>query len=641
MFYRKERDLAAMLSALMAQTKDSMVCFTFRQPVDPTEPQDVIDAKLRDATVLEASGPFAKYFGFSNREDIVGKHLLTLFDGEIPSWFVDYGQEVEDRNFEDIERIVKIPVGSSYRSMRVYMQNIFDGKFLISQWLTIKDISREEEQERIIEENERLQLLALEAVGLRTFSLALDAGNDAHGTISFGQDARPDWWTRIHPDDKTQIEAAFTDFANGKSELLHTQFRLLRSSGEDVWMESWGVARNRNEQGMPDGVVGVVMDRTQSKALEAHLMASQRLESLGVMAGGIAHDFNNLLLTITGSLDIILSRNPDLNEELRAVDDAARQASQLCEQLLTYAGRGSAELRNIDISNIIKDATELLGLNVHANVDLVFNLAPECWVRGDKSQLTQVLMNLVKNASDALEGERGTITVSSEVLPFDPDWRQAFPYGAEIREQPHVLLQVSDTGKGIVQGEAERLFDPFYTTKFTGRGLGLAVVMGAVRGHGGSIGVESVSGKGTSIRVLMPQASETEIAVVESTEQPVNLSGCVLVVDDEQTVRDIAVRLLQTIGLESVSVDSGQGAIDLIATEPERFDAVLLDVSMPGLDGVETANRILESQPETRILMCSGYSTVTVPDKLSETVEFLQKPYRLDQLREKLAPMLT
>ena len=644
MFYKKERASAAALSSLMAQTKDSMVCFTFRVPVNPDEPQDVIDAKLRDATIVEASRPFARYFGFERREDVLGKHLLDLFRGTIPDWFIDYGQEVEDRNFEDIERNIRIPIGDELRPMRIYMQNIFAGDLLVSQWITIRDMSRQERDRQAIEENERIKLLALEAVGLQTFSARFDAADEDHpyGVVVVGDEPHGDWWNRIYPEDRPQLEQAIVDFSNGKTDRLHARFRVVSEAGENVWMESWAVASEPNGQGGPKGLLGVVMDRTQSKALEDKLIASQRLESLGVLAGGIAHDFNNLLMSVVGAVDVISYSHPELKDALQVVDDAARQGSQLCDQLMTYAGRGSVELAPTDLSATLQSMRELLGMSVQKNATLSFEFAPGGWVRGETSQLSQVAMNLVKNASDALEGAPGDITVRLSSSRFEHWWPSEFHLGAQLEPGEYLALEVADTGRGMSEEELERLFDPFYTTKFTGRGLGLAVVMGAVRGHGGAIRVVSELGKGTRVTVVIPKvAAPGETPSAERPTPGASLAGSVLVVDDEESVRVAASNLLTAMGIESVVASGGKNALALLGgTTAQSFDAILLDVTMPDMDGVETAGRILERFPESNIIMCSGYSSVAMPEKLSAEVGFLQKPYRMEQLHDKLAPLL-
>ena len=643
MFYKKARKSASMLSSLMSQTNDTMVCFTFRQPIDPNEPQEIIDAKLRDATVVEASRSFARYFGFEQREDVIGVHLMTLFNNEVPEWFIDYGQEVEDQNFENIEREIEIPVGQSTLPVRIYMQNIFDNNLLCSQWLTIRDISKEKANSRAIKDNQQIQSLALEAVGLRTFSLKFNQEDNAnpHGEMTVADTPMSGWWDDVHEEDQPILEQAFEQFYFGQTERLHTLFRTAAKDRHEVWMESWAVATERDKNNQPKGIVGVVMDRTQSKLLEAKLIASQRLESLGVLAGGIAHDFNNLLMTVIGAIDIAQYKHPTLKEELSVIDEAARQATQLCNQLLTYAGRGSAELSSVELGQTINSMQDLLAMSVDSDAKLNISVRDDCWVNGEASQIRQIAMNLAINASDALDGKPGTISINVGKETYREAWRAEYHLGATLKKGDYVLLTVADNGKGMDQEQLSKLFDPFYTTKFTGRGLGLSVVMGAVRNHGGAIKVESQLNIGTTINILLP-LSEPSTMTTNVEEQPATLplSGRVLVVDDEQAVLEMAKKLLETIGIDCVLSPGGYEALDIIKQTDQNIDAVILDVTMPQIDGVETASRILAENPEANIIMCSGYSNVVMPPKLADAVDFLQKPFRLEELRGKLEPIL-
>ena len=324
----------------------------------------------------------------------------------------------------------------------------------------IRDITEEQANKQTIEENERLKLLALEAVGLRTFALDFtpDSKTNPHGKIVLNQSPRADWWNDVHPEDQPLLEREFTRFFRGETELLHTLFRTATEQADEVWMESWAVASSRNEQGVPQGIVGVIMDRTQSKQLESKLISGQRLESLGVLAGGIAHDFNNLLLSITGALDVALAKQPELIEDLGVIDEAARQAAQLCDQLLTYAGRGSVELTTVDLAEVLTNMQDLLKMSVHTDALLEFAIETDCPVSGDASQLSQIAMNLVKNASDALAGSPGQIRIELSAHAYDPEWALQYHLGQNLMPGEYFRLQVSDTGQGISEQEMDRLF---------------------------------------------------------------------------------------------------------------------------------------------------------------------------------------
>ena len=641
MIYTKERRAAAALSALMAQTQDSMVCFEFVVPVDPKEPQELIDAKLRDARVVEASTPFAKYFGFDVREDVIDRHLMDLFNNEVPDWFIDYGQEVEDRDWENIEREFWIPTRSGrFRRMRVYLQNIWTGDLLTSQWVTLRDITEEATTRKALEENEQRQALAVEALGLRSFTLNYSADDErkSHGEMTVADTPMPDWFSAVHPEDRPQLEENFRRFYRGETERLHGLFRVLQPNGQDLWYESWAVASERNEQGLPTIINGVVLDRTEIKAMENRLMVNHRLESLGVMAGGIAHDFNNLLTSIVGGIEMLRLKDPESQEELRLMDLAAEQAAQLCQQLLTYAGRGTTQFEALELNALTSNMTELLSVGVATDARIHLHQASQaCWVNGDRSQLGQVVMNLVNNASDALEDKPGDIELKIEQKSVDTAGLEQYHLGEQLGEGVYVSLLVKDSGKGMQLSEQEHLFDPFFSTKFTGRGLGLAVVMGVVKSHNGAIGVRSTIDVGTEIEVLLPLHEAPATASEEPTQAKVgSYRGSVLVVDDEPEVRSIAARYLKRLGLECNEVGCGQDAIDAFQAQPDKFDLVILDVTMPNMNGIEVAERLLAEDPSARIVLTSGYSDATVPDDLRSRIQFMRKPFRMSDLEERV-----
>lgn len=642
--YERERQSAASLSALMDQTQDAMVCFTFREPVHSEDPPSVINAKLNDAIVTEASDKLARYFGFNQRKDILGKHLLELFNGELPGWFYDYGNDVKTGGFENVEREIEIPVNSKQRTMRIHIQNILHDNMLVSQWVTIRDVHREVQQRQAIEANTQLKALAMETVGLRTFSLSLDPNDKSKpfGHMSVDEHDVDDWFDSVHPDDRANLQQAFVDYYHGKTQQIHTTFRRASETDAEIWMENWAVASARDDKGKPREIIGVVMDRTESKALEEKLIAGQRLERLGVLAGGIAHDFNNLLMTVAGATEVTLLRHPELKDELEIIEQTTSTAAQLCDQLLTYAGRGSVDLAPLDFSQLLNCSKDLLKINAGPDARLHFAIEDDCTIRGESSQLIQIVMNLVTNASEALQGQCGNISVGLQTIEYAPEWQVTHHLGSNLEPgQRYAVLSIADDGCGIPPSTQERLFDPFYTTKVTGRGLGLAVVMGAVNTHGGAINVKSRLDHGTTVSVALPLLNEYIAQTDEKdTSTTTHLNGCVLVVDDETRVRETLATLLQAIGITSEPCSGGHEALQLIEQNPDRYHAVLLDVTMPEMDGIEAASHILERFPTIRPILCSGYPSIAVPPKMTDAVEFLQKPFSLAQLERKLSSLL-
>jgi two-component system cell cycle sensor histidine kinase/response regulator CckA len=382
--------------------------------------------------------------------------------------------------------------------------------------------------------------------------------------------------------------------------------------------------------------------------LERQLRHAQKLESLGTMAGGIAHDFNNLLMSVLGHADLARTEIEDGVDPLRSLDQiraAAERAASLCKQLLAFAGRGRLETRPVDPSRLIHDIAGLLKLSSR-QARLKLDLAPGLpAVAGDPQQLRQVVVDLVRNAAEAIGDGPGSITVRAGVV----DCTRADLKGLHVRDElepgRHISIRVEDTGCGLAPEEISRIFDPFYTTKFTGRGLGLAAVLGIVRGHRGAIRVDSDPGAGTTIEVLLPcggREEEGEAAAPESARALAGGAGTILVVDDDPAVLDIAGHLLRKLGFTALLAADGAEACALYREEGERIALVILDMTMPGLDGAATSEELRRIDPGVRILLSSGFSEETATARIPAdgVAGFLQKPYTLTGLQAVLDRIL-
>jgi signal transduction histidine kinase len=641
-WFRTQPETDSVLASLMSQTSDVMVCFDFQTPVDPAGPGDQINKRLRDAVIVEASTPFARSFGFEKREDVIGQHMMDLFRNRVPDWFVRYGTEVENEQFKNLERVVQVPLpGGRTVPLRIHMQNIFDGDLLVRQWVTIRDVSDQERSKQALIESERIKSIALEAANLRTFKLdfePLSAGIDPGGPEQ--QESDPEllqtWAREIDTADLERIRAQLRAVRSGALETVHALFRMQTGTRPPRSMEMWGRAMEHDESGRARGVTGVFVDRTELRNLESRMRTAQKLETLGVLAGGIAHDFNNLLMAIMGSAELA-RESDDASADLDQVEAAAQRASELCNQLLTYAGKATPALTSIDLSNVVEEMTELLRLSVDRNARLEFQIEGPTWVRGDAAQIGQVAMNLVKNASDALEGRDDPITITVGHCTYEPSWQATHRAGAELSPGEYGYLEVSDPGTGMSAEELEKLFDPFFTTKFSGHGLGMAVVLGIVHGHHGGVLVDSQPGDGTSVRVVIPQvAAPHEVETRAAALPERRIAGRVLLVDDEPGVRQVVSKMLEVLGADSASAVGGAEAIALMEQSGGAFEAVLMDVSMPGMDGISAAREILRAFPKTKVVLSSGLTNQSVPDDLRGRVGFVQKPYRLNELSEAL-----
>jgi PAS domain S-box-containing protein len=373
---------------------------------------------------------------------------------------------------------------------------------------------------------------------------------------------------------------------------------------------------------------------------------AQKLESLGVLAGGIAHDFNNLLVGVLGNAGLALMELPEdspAREAVKHIETSAQRAAELTRQMLAYSGKGKFLVEPINLSKIVEEMTQLLGRVISKQARLSLHLSPELPAMvGDATQVRQVVMNLITNASDALDQQPGLITLETGVMEADQGTLAATYLNEQLPSGRYVYLSVSDSGVGMDEPTRRRIFEPFFTTKFTGRGLGLAAVLGIVRGHRGAIDVKSEPGRGTTFQVLFPAA--TSVAAVEGTMTTPSKqwrgSGVVLLVDDEEAVRGVAARVLQRSGFEVVEAGSGEEAIAHCASTTTEPRAVVLDLTMPGLGGEATFHEIRRRWPALPVVVSSGYMPQEGGDL--QHVPFLAKPYRpselIDLLRRVLEP---
>ena len=384
----------------------------------------------------------------------------------------------------------------------------------------------------------------------------------------------------------------------------------------------------------------------ERRAMESKLQETQKLESLGVLAGGIAHDFNNLLTGVLGNVSLAASEIPEYSPAhgfLAQIEKAASRAADLCRQMLAYSGKGRFNVKPLDLNALIRETTSLIGISISKRAHLDFQPAPSLpAVLADATQLRQIVMNLVINASESLGENDGTVRITTFTAQLDPAQLAAANAAPDAKDGNYVCLDVSDTGSGMDPEVLKRVFDPFFTTKFTGRGLGLAAVLGIVRGHHGALTVTSEPGEGTCFRVMLPasdQIAETD-CVAETAEQWRG-SGTVLVVDDEDTVRTVAMRLLAYLGFDPVAAVDGREAVKLLPTLGElRF--VFLDLTMPHMDGQQTLHALRKARPDLRALIMSGFSEQDISHRFDgdQFIDFIQKPFNLTQARDKIRRLL-
>ena len=393
--------------------------------------------------------------------------------------------------------------------------------------------------------------------------------------------------------------------------------------------------------------MAVALDVTARRKLEAvrlgeRVQQSQKLESLGVLAGGIAHDFNNLLVGILGNAELArarLERGSAAEERIARIETAAERAAELTRQMLAYSGRGRFVVEPVDLAEVVREMASLLEVSISRQATLRFDFGERVpRVDADITQVRQLVMNLITNASDALEDRPGHITVRTRAEHFDEAYLADTVFDQALEPGRYVTLEVTDSGCGMDEHTRARMFDPFFTSKANGHGLGLAATLGIVRGHEGTLQVASEVGLGTTITVILPAREGEEQPMVAPVVEPRARPGrgLVLVVDDNAAVRELVVETLRPEGLEVIEAADGVEALEIYRRRGEDIDVVLLDMVMPRLDGPETFEALRLLAPDVRVVLTSGYSEREATRRFEEhgPAAFLQKPFRIAELLE-------
>jgi PAS domain S-box-containing protein len=462
----------------------------------------------------------------------------------------------------------------------------------------------------------------------------------------------------IHPDDLARLLEEQNSAKEDRAS-LDTEYRIVRPDGEIRHVRERCTFGN-DGKGHPSWVEGVVLDITDQKRMESerlklerHLQQTQRLESLGILAGGIAHDFNNLLMAIIGNAELARHELP-MNSPTRGcvekIEKTAWRAADLSQQMLAYSGRGRFMGTLTDLNTIVGEVRPLLKGVVAESVEFQFNGAEGLpHFTADAAQVRQIIISLVTNAAEALSGKPGWIRLATGVRRCDESfWEDVPEIVRASQDRPltlgdYVFLEVTDNGCGMSLETQKKMFDPFFSTKFAGRGLSLSAVLGMVRGHRGAIKVRSEPGQGTSIHVFFPVVSVVPTAAPSAPSPKLVSAGspsrpAILLVDDEEPVRVVCQRLLEHLGCQVALAVDGTEAIDIFRREAGKFAGVLLDLTMPRLTGDQVFLKLREINPDIKVILYSGYNEQEAAERFAGLGigGFLQKPFSLTALKEKL-----
>ena len=451
---------------------------------------------------------------------------------------------------------------------------------------------------------------------------------------------------QVHPEDLPIVRQAYIDFVEGNAERYSGEFRVRHKDGRWIDVAGFADALDRDRDGRARKVVGVMLDLTERRRLEAQLQQAQKMEAVGRLAGGVAHDFNNLLTVIFSFgnfvLDELLPEDP-VYHDMQEVLKAAQRAESLTSQLLAFSRRKPVSPKVIDINAMVGDMDRMLRRVVGEDIDVSTVLTTDLWnVRIDPGSVEQVVVNLAVNARDAMP-DGGKLTIETSNVEIGDEYGPL--HRAQVPEGQYVMLAISDDGVGMDGATQEKIFEPFFTTKGAGKGtgLGLSTCYGIVKQAGGWIWVYSEIGKGTTFRIYLPRVVEDpDRSPVARAPESLQGTETILVVEDDDQVRKLAARALTRLGYRVIEAAGGSEALEACSNSEERIDLLLTDVVMPDMSGKQLVERLSPQRPEMKVLYMSGYTANAIVHRgvIDADTHMLPKPFAPETLARKVRELL-
>jgi PAS domain S-box-containing protein len=635
---------------------------------------DIIFTKDTAGRLVMGNKAHLALFGVTNEADVAGKNVFDLHPRHLAEGYhaddmlvLQQGQAVVNR-----EELIRGADGREewYLVIKVPLRDR-EGKItgLVGLCRNIQD--RKAAVESLRASNELFHYVSL-ATHDAIYDWQIEAGiiwrNETYQKLyspdqPLGQDDQ--WWIdRVHPEDRQGVLDSIDLGLHNRSAYWSGEYRFQRSDGTYANVMDRGYILYSPE-GKPARMIGAMSDISEFKQLEEQLLQAQKMEAVGQLAGGVAHDFNNLLTTVLGYSELLLADLPPDDLRRSAIEEIKKsgtRAAALTQQLLAFSRKQMLQPQILDLNGVVGDITTMLRRLIGENIRLQLRCQEDLWsVKADPHQLQQVIVNLVVNARDAMPAG-GEIIIGTQNVEIDDDYVRTH-VGAAIGS--HVRLTVTDTGKGMTEEVKKRIFEPFFTTKGLGKGtgLGLATVYGIIKQSGGYIWVDSSPETGTTFTILLPRAPVSQAAsrsgsCLTSSEgrqgsailtdrsgdgSPVPTgSETILLVEDEDGVRDLAQLSLASCGYQVLSADNGEAALALAARYPGKIHLLFTDLLMPGMSGTELAAKLLAAQPNIKILYMSGYTEDVVsrhPIGLAGP-SLLQKPFSHRVLADKVREVL-
>ncbi len=450
----------------------------------------------------------------------------------------------------------------------------------------------------------------------------------------------------IHPDHHAEVVHNLHTLLDEPSSSIASERRFLRKDGSTFW--GYIIVRKMfGSKGETLGYLGTITDITERKKveeerllMEKQFQQTQKLESLGVLAGGIAHDFNNILTIILGHCLMVKEDDgvgEDSKEHVRLIENASNRAADLCRQMLAYAGKSPLVQTQVNLWMLVNEIVIMLKSAIKKNIKIKLDLKRNIpQIIADNSQIQQVVMNLIINSAEAIGDGNGVIDINLKRVDIDNSSSFIDFQGAPIQIGSYACLEVSDNGCGIEEESQKRIFEPFYTTKFTGRGLGLSAILGIIKSHYGALQFISRVGVGTTFKIYFPISVRTDSDELSQDFIAVQgmSSGTVLLVDDEEGVRTVMGGLLTSKGFTVLTAQDGREALEMFQENADSINYVVLDLVMPELGGLETYYGLRRLSTTLPIVICSGYNLDELSEKIAQDcfAGVLQKPYNPSQL---------
>lgn len=590
---------------------------------------------------------------------VEGKHLGNVFIGQIfmeqpdEAYFIEQARQYGFNESNYLEAVRKAPQCSEeqLRKNLTFIGSLV--QILAEQGLQSK---RQQESALALKENEKklkvifdtseAGIIVVSPLGIITFA-------NRRMAEMFGMALKKlvgtHYIDHLHESEKNAGGQCMRQINNGEVKSIELIRHYIRKDGTDFWGNLTGTRFENVDGTMRDQII-VISDITERKQaeeekrlLEEQLQQAQKMESLGVLAGGIAHDFNNILAIIMGNCSLARIKPGETEKHLSIIETAVERAAGLCRQMMAYAGKAPFDQSKVNLVVLVNQMVNILKSTIPQNVAINFDCSANIpLILGDENQLSQIVMNLIINASEAIGEAQGEISVSLTTTIISIDQPELDYLGKAIQPNCYACLEVTDNGNGMDDEAIKRIFEPFFTTKFVGRGLGMSAVLGIITAHKGALQLQSQTGQGSTFKVFLPiepTASTGDMPLILTAPAATQLKSCtILLVEDDEQVRMAARAMLQKMGFTIIEASNGKEALEVYQRNANDINLVITDIGMPVMDGYELFQKLKSLNPILSIIVSSGFSDTVVTSRIprNDIAGFMSKPYRFDKMQEVL-----